>query len=350
MTPRERWMCLLAGQKPDRIPTDYSATEEVTKRLLSELKCSDVYEMYDRLHIDGQRHITARSKQTCHPNDSQADMWGIRYQRVSYGPGSYDEAVYHPLANMNTVSEIDQFIWPDPDAVDYDAFAAEIKQADGRRAITSGVYEPFLLYCRMRGLEQSMMDLLVEPEIAHCILGHIFDWHYRVAERMFEIGHGRIDITDISEDLGSQTGLLFGLEQIKTFLLPLQKKMGDLARSHGIHIFYHSDGSIREVIPLLLSVTGIEILNPIQWRCEGMERRQLVADFGGKVIFHGAMDNQQTMPFGSVDDVRKEVLENIEIFGKTKWVCAPCHNLQPNTPTENILAMYEMIHENGRLD
>jgi uroporphyrinogen decarboxylase len=80
-----------------------------------------------------------------------------------------------------------------------------------------------------------------------------------------------------------------------------------------------------------------------------MEREGLVRDFGDKIIFHGAMDNQQTLPFGTVEDVRAEVLENVRIFSGARWICAPCHNLQPITATENIVAMYETIHEYGRL-
>jgi uroporphyrinogen decarboxylase len=124
--------------------------------------------------------------------------------------------------------------------------------------------------------------------------------------------------------------------------------MADLARSHGIHVFYHTDGAARKAVPELIETTGIEILNPIQWRCPGMERESLVRDFGRRVIFHGAMDNQQTLPFGTPSDVRQEVLDNIRIFSGARWICAPCHNLQPNTPTANIVAMYETIHEFGR--
>ena len=72
-------------------------------------------------------------------------------------------------------------------------------------------------------------------------------------------------------------------------------------------------------------------------------------EFGRRVVFHGAMDNQHTLPFGSVREVVEEVKENLEIFSGARWICAPCHRIQPNTPTANIVAMYEMIHEQGRL-
>jgi uroporphyrinogen decarboxylase len=138
------------------------------------------------------------------------------------------------------------------------------------------------------------------------------------------------------------------VEMIRRFILPNQKRMADLARSYGLHIFYHTDGAARDIIPDLINVTGIEVLNPIQWRCPGMEREGLVRDFGDKVIFHGAVDNQLTLAFGSVDDVRNEVLDNIRIFAPARWICAPCHNLQPVSPTANIVTMYETIHEHGR--
>ena len=137
------------------------------------------------------------------------------------------------------------------------------------------------------------------------------------------------------------------MENCRRFLMPNQIKMADLARSFGIHIMYHTDGAARGFLPDLIDQVGIEILNPIQWRCPGMDREGLVRDFGDRVIFHGSIDNQQTLAFGSVYDVIAEVRESIEIYRPARWICAPCHNIQPISPTENIVAMYEAIHERG---
>lgn len=349
MTPRERWLALLNREKPDRIPTDYWATDEVTVRLLKDLKCNDTEALYDKLHIDSTHDIGAKRTVSHHPDDPQADMWGLRYRAVSYGEGEYSEVINHPLADVTTVEQVHEFKWPNADDHNWDEFAGQVAGIPGHRAVRCGCYEPFLIYCQMRGMEQAMMDLLVEPEIAEAIFTHLFDFHYGLNERMWDISDGRVDLTYVAEDLGSQTGLLMGLKQIRKFILPNQKKMADLARSHGIHVFYHTDGAAREVIPDLIEVTGIEVLNPIQWRCPGMEREGLVRDFGDKIAFHGAVDNQQTLAFGSADDVRQEVLDNIRMFSSARWFCAPCHNLQPVSPTENITTMYETIWENGKL-
>ena len=348
MTPRDRWLALFAGEKPDRIPTDYWGTDEVTDRLLHDLRCANIEDLYCALNIDGVVEIDPPLTLQHHPDDPEADIWGVRKKLIQYGSGSYEEFASHPLERVTTVEEIHAYSWPDPDDRDYDHFRKLISEAPEHRILCSCEFEPFLLYCAMRGMEQAMMDLLAEPEIARAALDHIFQYYYSVNQRAFEIGHGRIDVTYIAEDLGGQESLLFGIPQIREFILPNQKKMADLARSHGIHIFYHTDGAARNVIPDLIKITGIEILNPIQWRCPSMEREGLVRDFGSSLIFHGAMDNQQTLPFGTVDDVKKEVMENIAIFAPARWICAPCHNLQPVTPTANIVALYETIHQHGR--
>jgi uroporphyrinogen decarboxylase len=349
MTPRERWLALLNGERPDRIPTDYWATNEVTLRLQQEFGCSDKEALYTRLNIDGLYHIEVPRKFAGHPDFPGADQWGVQKKLVDYGTGTYEESASHPLAAVQTADEVHAYLWPSPDDVDFEAVEYFLRNAPSHRLVRCGEYEPFLTYCAMRGMEQAFMDLLTEPEIADAILSHLFDYHYRLNERLFELGKGRIDLMYIAEDLGAQSGLLMGLDQIDQYILPNQRRMADLARSYGIHIFYHTDGSAREVIPRLLDVTGIEILNPIQWRCAGMEREGLVRDFGDRVIFHGAVDNQQTLPFGTAEDVRAEVLDNIRIFSRARWICAPCHNLQPVTPTANIEAMYQTICEYGNL-
>jgi uroporphyrinogen decarboxylase len=349
MTPRERWLALFAREKPDRVPTDYWATDEVTERLMRELRCKDLEELYTRLDIDGVTRIEPPRTKIHHPDDPDSDIWGLRRRKMDYGAGSYDEFETHPLANVTSVEEVNAFKWPSADDHDYEAYRAMVCDVPRHRFVRSGEFEPFLLYCAMRGLEQGLMDFLENPDILQAALDHIFQYYYELNQRAFEIGKGVIDIAYLAEDLGGQRELLMSLEDIRRFILPNQKKMADLARSYSIHVFYHTDGDVRSVIPDLLDITGIELLNPIQWRCPSMERRALVRDFGDRLIFHGAMDNQQTLPFGTVEDVQREVMENLSIFAGARWICAPCHNLQPITPTDNIVAMYKTIHECGRL-
>lgn len=351
MTPRERWLALLAGRTPDRLPTDYRGTGEVTERLQRELGCPDAESLWRKLGVDHPRYLPVRAKLDHHPHDPQADLWGIRYTQVAYGTGVYSEASHHPLAPMTSVAEVERYRWPSAEDFDYAPIADFFAADDGARPIVGAAYEPFLLYAYLRGLEQSFEDLLLNSELAEAILTKIFDFYFEHNRRIFEAARlaprGKIDLFYLAEDLGSQTAPLMSLELYRRFLRPNQKKMADLVRSYGIHVFYHTDGAARLFLPDLIDHVGIEVLNPIQWRCPGMERESLVKDFGDKIIFHGGVDNQYTLPFGSVEEVIAEVHDNMRLFGDSPrgWICCPCHNIQPVTPTKNILAMYEAIGE-----
>ncbi len=347
LTPRQRWLALLDGRRADRIPTDYQATPEVTARLMRELDCDEEDALWRKLGIDKRKYVESRWLRPHHPGDDQADMWGVRYQRVDYGAGAYDEPAFCPLATAETTDDIRAHRWPDPDDFDYGVITHTLDADDGYWPIHSCCYEPFLLYGYLRGLERAFEDLILRPKLADAILGHIFDFYYEHQRRCFEAGGGRIHLTWIAEDLGSQTGPLISLETYRRFLLPNQIRMADLARSHGVHVMYHTDGAARLFLPDLIDRVGIEMLNPVQWRCPGMERRGLVADFGAQIIFHGSIDNQYTLPFGTVDEVMAEVRDSIEIYREARWICNPCHNIQPITPTANIVAMYDTIRQYG---
>jgi uroporphyrinogen decarboxylase len=134
---------------------------------------------------------------------------------------------------------------------------------------------------------------------------------------------------------------------IRAFLLPGMKRMIDLIHQNGAYVFHHDDGNCRRMLPELIDA-GIDLLNPIQWRCSGMGREELKRDFGERLVFHGGMDNQVTLPFGTADDVRREVRDNLRILGEGGgYILAPCHNIQPLTPVENVVAMYETGFREG---
>jgi len=345
MTPRERWLAVLNHEKPDRIPMDYRATGEATNRLLKHLGCANLSEAFERLHIDpivdvGPRYIGP-------PIPKDEDVYGIGYEDTDYGTGHYRNAVRHPLAKYESVEEIEaNYRWPSPDWWDYSDVAKQIAGRD-EHPIQGGGSEPFLLYKSLRGMEQAFMDLILNPEIVHYCLDKLFGLAYENTRRIYEQIPGQVMITYVAEDLGSQESLLFSPAQIREFLLPRMKRMMDLAHQAGAYVFHHSDGAIREILPDLIAA-GIDVLNPIQWRCKGMEREGLKRDFGGRLVFHGGVDNQYTLAFGSVEEVRQEVIDNLRILGEGGgYILAPCHNIQAVSPPENIVAMYEEGYARG---
>ncbi|RKY73743.1 MAG: uroporphyrinogen-III decarboxylase-like protein [Candidatus Latescibacterota bacterium] len=345
MTPRERWLAVLKRQKPDRVPMDYWATREATEKLMKYLGCEDERALFERLHID--RVVTVGPKYVGPSLPKDTDVFGCRHKEMDYGTGVYSECIYHPLAQYKTLDEIKRnYRWPNPDWWDY----SEIhKQVIGNEQypIRGGGSEPFLTYKKLRGQEQAFMDLILHPEIVHYCLDKLFHLCYENTLRIYEQIPGQVMITYVAEDFGSQEGLMYSPQQIREFFIPRMKRMIDLAHQAGAYVFHHSDGAIREILPDMIEA-GIDVLNPIQWRCKGMEREGLKRDFGDQVIFHGGVDNQYTLAFGSVEEVRQEVKDNLHILGEGGgYILAPCHNIQAVSPPENIVAMYETGYEYG---
>jgi len=344
MTGRERWLAVLQRKQPDRIPMDYWATPEATENLCRHLGC-DFDAACERLHID--LPLTIAGRYAGPPIAGNRDVFGVVFQSVEYGAGVYNERISAPLAQFNSVEEIEaNYTWPSPDWWDYSHLPREIRSME-HRIVRGGGSEPFLRYAMLRGDEQAYLDLILNPDIVHYCLENLFELAYQDTLRIFEAVPGAVSITYVAEDLGGQESLLFSQEHIREFLLPGMKRMMELTRQHGSFVFTHSDCAVREIIPDLIA-TGTQILNPIQWRCAGMDRAALKRDFGARLLFHGAMDNQQTLPFGSVKDVQREVIENIGILGAGGgYILCPCHNIQAITPPENIVAMYETGRAEG---
>ena len=342
-TPRERWEAILEGKQPDRPPIDYWATDEVTDRLMKHLKTATLRELYEKLEIDVP--FTVKPVYLGKPIPSDEDVFGCKYRDVDYGTGSYRECVSHPLAEDKTVEEIEaNYIWPDIDDYDFTTIKDQILGWHDY-PISGGGSEPFLDYKNLRGQQQGYIDLFRYPEIANYCLDQLFDFRHEYTRRIYREIPGRVTFSYVAEDFGAQNGLLISPKMIRKTFLPRMKRMNDLAHDNGVSVFFHSDGAINQIIPDMIGI-GIDILNPIQWRCKDMNRARLKADYGDKIILHGAMDNQQTLPFGSIDDVRAEVRENIDTLGRGGgYILAPCHNIQPITPTKNILAMYHSANQ-----
>jgi len=345
MTPRERWLAVLRRQEPDRVPMDYWATGEATEKVMKHLGCANADEMFRRLHIDRVCGVGPRYAGPQPP--AGEDIFGCRSQTVNYGAGVYSECVHNPLAKYETLEELQrEYAWPNPDWWDYSGIAEQLKGGHDR-PIQGGGSEPFLTYKSLRGMEQAYMDLVLHPDIAHFCLDKLFGLAYENTRRIYEQIPGQVMITYVAEDLGSQEGLLISREHIREFLLPGMKRMIDLAHQAGAYVFHHSDGAVREILPDLIEA-GIDVLNPIQWRCKGMERAGLKRDFGDKLVFHGGVDNQYTLAFGSVEQVRQEVIDNLRLLGAGGgYILAPCHNLQAVSPPENVVAMYDTGYECG---
>jgi uroporphyrinogen decarboxylase len=345
MTPAERWQAVFQRRPSDRTPMDYWATPETSLQLTRSMGCATLREALQKLHVDfviglGGKYIGP----SLPPN---MDVFGIRYRTIEYATGSYPEAVEFPLANYKSVDEIKaHYRFPSPDWWDYSILEAQI-QGWEEYPCSGGGSEPFLIYKNLRGQEQAFFDLIENPEIVEYCLANLFELAYQETLRIFEKLPGRILYSYVAEDLGAQNDLMIAPHHIRQFLFPGMQRMTDLIHQAGAYVFHHNDGNITRILPEMVDM-GIDLLNPIQWRANGMDRQMLKDLFGKRIIFHGGVDNQYTLPFGTVEEVRQEVRDNLRILGAGGgYILAPCHNIQPLTPLENIITMYETCYQEG---
>lgn len=375
MDHRERYLATINHQAVDMVPTDMWATIEVQEALCDYFgietgkgsgkmvgiefnggalsrDVEGIVELFDILDIDGCFNIMPPykgSRPEPYGEFIYADEWGLLYKPEGHGSGSYDE-IYPPpaLAAAETIADLNAYPWPDPDLYDYDVLP-ELAERCGGRALGIGYTAPFFYYNILRGYEKSLEDLILRPEFAHYFLKKIHDTFIEKHKRAYAVMEGVADLSQVTDDYGEQHGLLISPKMLTEFFKPLLECSMELTKKHGLFVFHHDDGDIRTIIPTLLEM-GTDILNPVQWRCGDWDLPTLKAQYGKEICFHGGGDNQYTLPFGTPDEVRAEVKWLIESLAsdQTGFILAPCHNLQSNTPIENIITFYQAAREYGK--
>ena len=349
MNSRERVLAAINHQPVDRVPTDIWATPEVMDKLRAKFGTDE--QVREALHIDSivdVRPAYIGPPLPPSPADAGVDyqvfygIWGAKVQWMGHGTGRYLEQVNYPFANVQTVDDLKNCRWPSADWFDYAGLRAMAEKPHATHVVQCGYMAPVYLHNILRGMELSLMDPLAEPDLTHELLRRVCDFDYERHRRAFEAAPGLIDVAQVTDDLGCQTGPLFSLEVYREFYKPHHERFINLCREFDIKVFHHDDGGMRPFLPDLVEM-GIEILNPVQWNCPGMELTALKRDFGKKICFHGGVENQKILPFGTPDEVRAEVRHCIDALASdhTGYILGPCHNLQSLTPIENILAMYD---------
>ena len=351
MTSRERVLSALHHERCDRIPTDIWATDEAWAKLVPRYG-STREEVMDALHIDGivgiaPRYIGPPLPEV--PPDEQVNHWGMRNRKMPYAGGFYWEQSFFPLAFAKTTADLDTYRWPSADWFDFSTLKAQARRVREKRVVECGYMAPFYFHNLLRGLETSLVDPLDDPGLTHEILARICSFFHEYHLRAFESCDGLIDVAQVTDDYGGQAGPLIGMETFSAFYRPHMQRFIDLCHSFGVTVFHHDDGAIRPFLPTLVEM-GIDVLNPVQHTCPGMERSGLKRDFGGRLCFHGGIDNQKILPFGTVEEVRREVRQSIDSLAPdgTGYILAPCHNIQAVSPVENVAAMYEEAFRYGR--
>ena len=340
MTPRERILAAINHEPVDRIPLDYWGVPEITDKLMKHFGVTDEIGFAKALGIDkimGVGAVLTADRQ---------NMWDVEMRQIALpgGIGYYEEYASNPLAGYETIDEIEaSYTWPTTDMFDYSNIKKDCEYIRNAGYTVEGGYTSLTyFYDMLRGTEQMFLDFAGDKELAEYILYKINEFSAAHTRKILEAGDGLIDLTQVTDDLGSQTGLLMSQDMIEHYLGKYYESNVKLAHEYGATVFHHDDGAVAELIPWIVD-KGCEVLNPIQWHSPGWDLKEIKQKYGDKLCFHGGIDNQFVLPFGTVDDVILEVETCIDILASdgTGYILAPCHAVQANTSIENILTMYE---------
>jgi uroporphyrinogen decarboxylase len=352
MTSRERILAGLDHKKTDRIPFAFVCSGvnlSAKKKLMEYLAMSNIDEVdnylkdFSDIKGIGLRYKGPKEKNTRLNDGTRIDIWGVERKPVSYGDGSYDEISFYPLKDVQDIKELDTYRWPSVDWWNADDIKDRIKaqNTDGEYACMIGNGNVFESSWYMRGFEQMFMDLIMEPELAWEIMKRVTDYYIAFFKKALEAADGMIDIVFTADDIAGQEGLLMSLDMWEEIIKPHHMRLNKLLHEYGVKIIYHSDGAVMKAVPGLMDM-GIDILQALQFDAKGMDPVELKEKYGDKLCFQGGVSVQSTLPFGTVEQVKQEVKERIDILGENGgYILGPSHVIQAGTPPENIAAMLE---------
>jgi uroporphyrinogen decarboxylase len=353
MTSRERVLTAFAHREPDRVPAWCGASPEFRELARRHLGLPDDESL--SLHLgDDFRRVYARyagpdsrSPSACltHPEAVMRTPFGI--ERRGYGFG---QPLDHPLGGACTVAEIEEFPWPDPGWMDVSRIRQQALEWKGRYAVLGGDWSPFYHDAiDLLGLDRLMLLLYDAPDFIDSILRRTVDYYSAVSRRIFEAARGTIDIFFIGNDFGTQNGPIVSEAVFRRFFLPHLKRLVDLGHEFGLKVMLHCCGGFAPLIPALIGI-GLDALQSLQPDARGMEPGGLKRDFGDRIVLNGCIDTHHVLIKGTPELVRRRTREILEVMKPGGgYVASPSHDyLLPETPVENVAAMYETIREYGR--
>ncbi|MBT3273892.1 MAG: hypothetical protein HN368_12110 [Spirochaetales bacterium] len=354
MTGKERVLACAERKPIDRCPKSLRCTREAQEALRLATGTGSKQEMYDHLGID-LRWITAPpfigpENRSLSPLGGEGyDFLGCYNSKVTNKFNTYYEITYHPLAEMKSVDEIENYDWPDLDWWDYSAMPDLIKaeKAKDDTAVMFFAGGAFETPWYMRGMEQFLVDIYNEPEIAEVISRKVAEFYYQRALRVLDAANGQIDIIGSGGDIGGQNTMMLGPDKWRTHIKPYTAQLITPFKEMGLKTFYHSDGAMSAVIKDFIEI-GLDILDPIQVGAAGMTPEELFPVFGDRLSFHGAIDEVELLPHATPDEVYEETQRIISIFGRNNgYIVSPTHQVQGDTSAENILAIYKAVDDHA---
>jgi len=248
-------------------------------------------------------------------------MFGLIRKEVKFTGGVYQEYAEYPLSDAHSFEDIKS--WNGWLKISHWNFSTLGKKIDKINEKTryhirypffqlGGIFE---LSWGFYGMQNFLIDLIERPEIPCAIMDKFTDLFTNIADKALSSAGDKIDVVYTYYDIGMQNNLLISKKIWKKYILPRHQRLNIVIKSYSVPIMYHSCGASYDIIPDLIKDMNIDILNPLQPKAKGMNMKKIKKNFGDKISFHGGIDLQDTLPYGSTSEVKKEARSRCEVLG-----------------------------------
>jgi uroporphyrinogen decarboxylase len=365
MTSRERVLKALHHETPDRVPIDLGGTvnSSIVKEGYDTLRqylgfspsCTSFIDTMMRsvkvdddveacFDTDFEGVFPRRSLPVKWLDDrTYRDQWGITWAKKE--GIFYFEQVNYPLAGDVTIRGILDYPWPNPDDIDNEDLEARVRKLrrETEKALILALPSPMIHTSQyLRGFEDWYVDCAANVKLIETLFDILLEINMRTGENILQKAAKDVEIIKIADDLGTQSGLQVSPDFFRKTIKPRLKKYTDLIRTYApkTSIHMHSCGSIECILEDLIEI-GIDVIHPVQVSARDMNPELLKKKYGHELGFWGGIDTQSILPKGKPEEVEKEVEHIVSTLGKNGgYVLGAVHNIQPDVPPENIVAMY----------
>jgi uroporphyrinogen decarboxylase len=363
MNSKERALAALRGQVPDRVPVWVTVVADLAEGLAQVAGIpADPLDAYLTNRISHAALLTALGNDivgigsTAPPatptrarhDGYLEDEWGLIYRRVPHRFGTYLEVVGRPLAGITSARELAGYRLPDPAAPGRFDLARERAARYGQTHGLLGVVEctVFEMAWNLVGLEPFLVDMAWGRDYVGPLLDEVANYSIGVGLALRDLG---ADALLTGDDLGMEIGPMISPRMWRQWLKPRMARVLEAYRAArpDVVLAYHTCGSVLPFVDELIEI-GVQVLNPIQVTAHGMDAGRLKTTYGRRLAFCGGVDQRQVLPHGTPADVEEEVRQRIAELGPGGgYVLAPTHDVQADTPVENVLAVFEAARQWG---